>query len=101
MMRKRGQYVGAAAAALLGALSFGTALERTVFVQAARGTAPQTKPAAPQTGTAAPKPAGAAAGSTAVPVYRVQPFWPQPLQDHWVLGAISGVTVDAKDTVWV
>ena len=37
----------------------------------------------------------------AAPAYRVQPFWPQPLPNHWVFGSITGVTVDAQDHVWV
>lgn len=35
------------------------------------------------------------------PAYRVQPFYPQPLPNHWVFGSITGVTVDASDHVWV
>ncbi len=29
------------------------------------------------------------------------PHWPQPLPAGWVLGEVSGVTVDAQDHVWV
>jgi DNA-binding beta-propeller fold protein YncE len=35
------------------------------------------------------------------PAYRVEPFWPQPLPNHWVFGSITGVAVDATDHVWV
>jgi len=35
------------------------------------------------------------------PAYHVEPFWPQPLPNHWVFGSITGVAVDAQDHVWV
>jgi NHL repeat-containing protein len=35
------------------------------------------------------------------PNYRVVPLWPQPLPNHWVLGSVTGVAVDAQDHVWV
>jgi len=37
----------------------------------------------------------------APPSYRVVPLWPQPLPNHWVLGSVTGVAVDAQDHVWV
>src|SRR3954471_14795372 len=43
----------------------------------------------------------AAQGRGAGPAYKVEPFWPQPLPNHWVLGSITGVAVDAQDHVWV
>jgi DNA-binding beta-propeller fold protein YncE len=33
--------------------------------------------------------------------YRANPMWPQPLPNHWVLGSVTGVAVDAQDHVWV
>jgi len=36
-----------------------------------------------------------------VPSYHVDPFWPKPLPNHWLVGAIAGVAVDAKDHVWI
>ena len=36
-----------------------------------------------------------------VPAYHVDPFWPKPLPNHWILGAVAGVAVDAHDHVWV
>jgi len=41
---------------------------------------------------------GAAQGP---PAYRVVPLWPQPLPNHWVLGSVTGVAVDAQDHIWV
>ncbi|MEQ1727509.1 MAG: hypothetical protein ABL982_03935, partial [Vicinamibacterales bacterium] len=37
----------------------------------------------------------------AAPAYRVDPFWPQPLANHWVFGSVTGVAVDAQDHLWV
>ena len=39
---------------------------------------------------------------TARPRYQADPWWPRPFQDQsWVLGSITGVTVDAQNHVWV
>ena len=35
------------------------------------------------------------------PVFEVDPFWPKPLPNHWVLGSTVGLSVDAQDHVWV
>jgi DNA-binding beta-propeller fold protein YncE len=35
------------------------------------------------------------------PVFEVDPFWPKPLPNHWVLGSTIGVAVDAADHVWI
>src|SRR5262245_31768105 len=36
------------------------------------------------------------------PKYQVQPLWPRPFQDQsWVLGSITGVTVDGQNHIWV
>src|SRR4030095_8065839 len=35
------------------------------------------------------------------PSPQVNPLWPQPLPNHWVLGSVTGVAVDAQDHVWV
>ncbi len=36
-----------------------------------------------------------------VPEYRVDPFWPQPLPENWILAEVSGVAVDSRDHVWI
>lgn len=36
-----------------------------------------------------------------VPRYRVDPFWPKPLQGYWIWGQVSSVAVDSRDHVWV
>lgn len=38
---------------------------------------------------------------TAVPTFRVDPFWPEPLPDGWILGQVAGVAVDVRDHVWI
>ena len=35
------------------------------------------------------------------PVYQVDPAWPKPLPNQWLLGAVAGVAVDANDHVWL
>jgi hypothetical protein len=35
------------------------------------------------------------------PRFEVDPMWPKPLPNHWVLGSTIGVDVDAKDHVWI
>jgi DNA-binding beta-propeller fold protein YncE len=42
-----------------------------------------------------------AQGRGGAPSLRVDPFWPQPLPNHWVFGSVTGVAVDAQDHVWV
>src|SRR5881628_2482493 len=36
-----------------------------------------------------------------LPRFQVDPFWPRPLPNHWILGAVAGVAVDASDHVWI
>ena len=35
------------------------------------------------------------------PRFEVDPLWPKPLPNHWRIGSAIGVSVDAKDHVWV
>ena len=35
------------------------------------------------------------------PMFEVDPLWPQPLPNHWILGNTIGVSVDAQDHVWI
>jgi hypothetical protein len=41
------------------------------------------------------------AAPTNVPVYQVDPFWPKPLPNNWILGQVSGIAVDERDHVWI
>jgi NHL repeat len=36
-----------------------------------------------------------------LPAYEVDPFWPKPLPNNWILGAVAGVAVDSRDHVWI
>ncbi len=38
---------------------------------------------------------------TKAPAFEVDPFWPKPLPNHWIMGATIGVGVDSKDHVFV
>jgi hypothetical protein len=35
------------------------------------------------------------------PDFEVDPLWPKPLPNHWVLGSTIGVSVDDQDHVWI
>ena len=35
------------------------------------------------------------------PIFKVDPLWPKPLPNHWVLGSVTGVAVDARDHIWI
>ena len=35
------------------------------------------------------------------PFYEVDPAWPKPLPNRWLLGAVAGASVDANDHVWI
>jgi DNA-binding beta-propeller fold protein YncE len=43
----------------------------------------------------------AAAAGVQAPRFEVDPMWPKPLPNHWVLGWVTGVTVDEQDHVWI
>lgn len=44
----------------------------------------------------------AAQGPTiAVPRFEVDPSWPKPMPNGWVVGQAAGVAVDAQDHIWV
>ena len=72
---KRNLYIGIAFFALLVALGVAsTVLERRAAVEAAGGQAPR---------------------------FEVDPMWPKPLPNHWLLGMTIGVSVDAQDHIWI
>src|SRR3954468_7151971 len=67
--------IGAAFLALAGALGLGSmALDRRARVEAAAVQAPR---------------------------FEVDPLWPKPLPNKWILGQTIGVAVDAQDHVWI
>ena len=73
---KRSLYIGAAFVALLVALGAG----RGVFKKT---TAAQGR------------------GGVQAPIFKVDPLWPKPLPNHWVLGSVTGVAVDSQDHIWI
>lgn len=36
-----------------------------------------------------------------VPQLQVDPFWPKPLPNNWILGQVSGVNADRRGHVWI
>ena len=72
---KRKLLFGAIFVGLLGALGAGSALlEKRAAVQAA---------------------------GVQAPMFEVDPLWPKPLPNHWLIGMTIGVSVDAQDNIWI
>src|SRR6185369_1257297 len=72
---KRKFYIGATFAAMIGALAVGYSVLRNKAVVEAAG--------------------------VQAPRFEVDPMWPKPLPNHWVIGAVIGVAVDANDHIWI
>ena len=45
--------------------------------------------------------AAAAPAHAVSPAFRVDPFWPKPLPNNWILGQVGGMSIDAQDNIWV
>src|SRR5580700_2941458 len=72
---KRDLYIGAAFLTTLAALGVGShGLARRAVVEAAAVQAPR---------------------------FEVDPMWPKPLPNHWILGETIGVSVDGQDHIWI
>jgi len=72
---KRTYYIGAGLVAIIGALAVGShLLEKRAVVEAA--------------GVPAPR-------------FEVDPMWPKPLPNHWVIGSVIGVAADSNDHIWI
>src|SRR5580658_10345654 len=41
------------------------------------------------------------AAGVQAPRFEVEPMWPKPLPNHWVMGNVIGVSVDGKDHIWI
>jgi DNA-binding beta-propeller fold protein YncE len=76
MKRRHLLYVGAIFAALLAAAGLGQDLTRKTIAAQGKGPAQ-------------------------APRFVVDPFWPKPLPNHWVLGSVTGVAVDSQDHIWI
>ena len=35
------------------------------------------------------------------PVFEVDPLWPKPLPNHWLMGSVIGVWADEQDHIWI
>jgi DNA-binding beta-propeller fold protein YncE len=72
---RRNIYVGATFLAILAALAVGlTLLQKRAAVEAA---------------------------TVQAPMFEVDPLWPKPLPNHWLMGMTIGVSVDAQDNIWI
>lgn len=40
-------------------------------------------------------------GTVQAPRFEVDPFWPRPLPNHWLLGSATGLAIDGRDHVFV
>jgi len=45
------------------------------------------------------KRAAVQAAGVQAPMFEVDPMWPKPMPNHWVIGMTIGVSVDAQDNV--
>ena len=41
------------------------------------------------------------AAGVQAPTFEVDPFWPKPLPNHWLIGMTIGVAIDAQEHVWI
>ncbi len=41
------------------------------------------------------------AAGVQAPRFEVDPMWPKPLPNHWIMGNTIGVSVDSKDHIWI
>jgi len=41
------------------------------------------------------------AATVMAPRFEVNPLWPKPLPNHWIMGQTIGVSVDANDHIWI
>lgn len=46
-------------------------------------------------------PLGGGEGEVGIPTFQVDPWWPPPLPENWVLGPAAGLAVDSRDHVWI
>ncbi len=74
--RRRNLYIGTTLLALIVALGIGQALlEKAAAAQAKAG--------------------------VQAPIFEVDPLWPKPMPNNWVLGQTIGLGVDDRDHVWI
>ena len=78
----------------LGLLAVAGALALAVACSGGSG-ATEEPAEAPATG------ASADAGGLQAPMFEVDPLWPKPLPNHWLLGSTIGVDADPQDHIWI
>lgn len=44
---------------------------------------------------------GAPPSGNVAPHFEVDPFWPKPLPNDWILGQVAGIDVDAQGHIWL
>jgi len=81
--------------------SIGARVRGCVWAVACLAAASCTNPPAPETRGASAAAPVAAASAVHAPRFEVDPFWPKPLPNHWVMGSTIGLSVDADDNVWI
>src|SRR6266568_3941007 len=47
------------------------------------------------------KSASVEAAGVQAPRFEVDPMWPKPLPNHWVMGSVIGLGIDANDHIWI
>lgn len=40
-------------------------------------------------------------GQDRLVTFAVDPYWPKPLPNKWILGQVSGIATDARDHIWI
>jgi DNA-binding beta-propeller fold protein YncE len=40
-------------------------------------------------------------GAVQAPIFEVDPLWPKPLPNHWIMGMTIGAWVDDQDHIWI
>ena len=45
--------------------------------------------------------ANAAKSGSQAAIFEVDPMWPKPLPNHWLMGNVIGVDVDANEHIWI
>jgi DNA-binding beta-propeller fold protein YncE len=45
--------------------------------------------------------AGVMSAHAAGPTFKVDPFWPKPLPNNWIIGQVGGMFIDKDDNIWV
>jgi len=44
---------------------------------------------------------GRVEGAAKGPRYQVDPYWPKPLPNNWILGQVAGIATDKNDHIWI